>query len=249
MKSLAGLAMVLTMLAVTVGTGGAASAFEGGSTQNGTAVLDGEAATSSGSVNLQGFAQPITPGALGPTPVQSTAASVGGVNVGALSEFGSDGGNHTVAGDRVIPGRSSNAPIGGYAAYRFSSESNPRGGYGVNLHFGSDPVNSSDSWRVQPGFDYTTSLGSSWQLSSRLFSTYNLEGASTGSRAGLAGEERGFRDVGLSLGLGYAPSESWTVQTQATYAVPLRNQDKTRSSDEGDTSNEFFGGVILNYRF
>jgi len=242
--------MALSMLASMVGTCGVASAAELGSAHSDTFVLGGgQDTTVPGAVNLQDFAQPITPGALGSTPVQSTAASVGGVNVGALSEFGSGVGSRSVAGAPAVPSRNSNTLVGGYAGYRFASEANPRDGYGVNMHFGTDPLSTTDSWRVQPGFDYTTSLGSSWQLNSRLFSTYNLDGSSAGARAGLAGEERGFRDVGLSLGLGYAPSEKWTVQTQATYAVPLRSQDKTRSSEEGDTSNEFFGGVILNYRF
>lgn len=249
MSPLARLATALTLVVAAAGLSSEAYAGGSGGARTDTFVLGPtDQPAASGTVNLQGFAQPIAPGALGPTPVQTTMMSVGGVNVGALSEFGS--GPATRAADPVTSSRGDSGVIGGYAGYRFGSAGDPRSGYGVNLRFGSDPVNSSETWRVQPGFDYTTPLGSSWQLNSRLFSTYNLDGSSTGTRSGFGGgEERGFRDVGLSLGLGYAPSDSWTVQTQATYAVPLRGQENSRSADDGESANEFFGGVILNYRF
>ena len=107
--------------------------------------------------------------------------------------------------------------------------------------------------KLQPGLDYRTSLSPSWQLSSRLYSTYALEApvGITGGRAGLSRTRRrgsGFRDIGLSFGLGYAPSDSWTVQTQAAYARQLRALDS--DSLEGEpTTYQFFGGVIVNYKF
>lgn len=248
MSPLTRLATGLTFLAVLAGGGGQAWADPSNGAHTDTVTLGtGSQPAAQGTVNLQGFAQPIAPTALGPTPVQSSGVSLGGVNVGALSEFGS---SHTSHYDPAAAARSDSSVIGGYASYRIASEGNSRGGYGVSLRFGADPATSNDAWRVQPGFDYTTALGASWQFSSRLFSTYNLEGASAASRSGFAGgEERGFRDVGLGLGLGYAPSQRWTVQTQATYALPLRSQDKTRSPEEGESSSDFFGGVILNYKF
>jgi Outer membrane protein V len=245
---LARLAVALILAAATAGAAGQAQAQSNGPRRDVMTLGAPGQSAAPGTVNLEGFSHPIAPGALGPMPVQSTAVTVGGVNVGALSEFGTSAAarfTEPVAGNRNDP-----AVVGGFASYRVASEHDPRAGYGVSLRVGSDPSSNTDVWRVQPGVDYTTPLSPSWQLNSRLFSTYNLEGTSASSRSGFAGgEERGFRDVGLGFGVGYAPSERWTVQTQATYAVPLRGQDKSRSSDEGDTSNEFFGGVILNYKF
>lgn len=247
MSPLTRLAAVLTFLAAAAGGGGQAWAepSSGAHTDTVTLGVPGQPAAQ-GTVNLQGFTQPIAPAALGPTPVQSSGVSLGGINVGALSEFGSAHSNHY---DPATAGRSDSSVVGGYAGYRIASEHDPRSGYGVSLRFGSDPASSSETWRVQPGFDYTTALSASWQFSSRLFSTYNLDGVSTGRSSFAGGEERGFRDVGLGFGLGYAPSERWTVQTQATYSLPLRSQDKTRSAEEGESSSDFFGGVILNYKF
>lgn len=248
------LANILLALTVAAGTAGAVTAARAedapSSAHRQTVFLKGTKppVASPGSVNLQGFAQPITPGTLGPTQVQGAMVSVGGVNVGALREFGSDAEARVPAYGSATNGRTDNGFVGGYAGYRIPSTGESRSGYGVNLHFGTDGVGSSDTWRVQPSVDYTAALGSSWQLNSRLFSTYNLDGSSASGRTG-SGEESGFRDIGLSFGLGYAPSESWTVQTQASYAVQLRNQDTARTNDKSESSNEFFGGVILNYRF
>lgn len=248
LSPLAKLVMALTFLVATAGVAGQARAQSGGPRHDTVTLGASGQSVAPGTVNLEGFSHPIAPGALGPMPVQSTAVTVGGVNVGALSEFGTSAAARFT--EPVAGSRSDAGVVGGFASYRVGSEHDPRGGYGVSVRVGSDPSSNTDVWRVQPGVDYTTPLSGSWQFNSRLFSTYNLEATSAASRSGFAGgEERGFRDVGLGFGVGYAPSDRWTVQTQATYAVPLRTQDKSRGSDEGDTSNEFFGGVILNYKF
>lgn len=211
-----------------------------------------------GTVNLQGFVQPLDSRSLGPTHVTTSIVSVGGLEAGTLTAPSAlaGGGPAGIAVSRPLDlgarPRNDAGLVGGYAGYRFGDDKNPTSGYGINVQIASDPLAAVDSVRLQPGLDYRTLLAPSWQLSSRLFSTYSFDSPTgiTGGRTGLTSsdENSGFRDIGLSLGLGYAPSESWTVQTQAAYARQLRALE-SESVDGEPTTYQFFGGVIVNYKF
>jgi hypothetical protein len=180
-----------------------------------TVALETGTPSARGTVNLEGFAEPLEPG-----------MRPGGLVVGGRGDWG------------------------GFAGYRFqNSKDDPRTGYGINLQIGTARDTATDAWRLQPGVDYTAALSPSWLVSSRLFSTYGLDTAPATSRGSFDGGEGGFRDVGLGFGLGYAPSESWTVQGQAGYSLQLRSQSGTPAGDANDEADEFFGGVIINYRF
>jgi hypothetical protein len=213
-----------------------------------------------GTVNLQGFVQPLDSRSLAPMHLTTSIVSPGGLEAGTLSapSAATAAGGGGAALTRSPPVDMSSKPrsepglIGGFAGYRFGEDRNPAAGYGINVQVASDPLAATDNVRLQPGLDYRTFLSPSWQLSSRLFSTYSLDTPAgvTGGRAGLtSGEDAsGFRDIGLSFGLGYAPSESWTVQTQAAYARQLRALD-AESLDGEPGTYQFFGGVIVNYKF
>ena len=191
--------------------------------------------------------------------VATSVVSVGGLEAGTLAAPPVA----SVAGPGGLAGRSPAVDLGpqshgepglmgGFAGYRFHDDKDPTSGYGINVQIASDPLAAADSVRLQPGLDYRTSLSPSWQLSSRLYSTYALDTPTgiSGGRAGLTSNEdgSGFRDIGLSFGLGYAPSDSWTVQTQAAYARQLRALESD-SLDSEPSTYQFFGGVIVNYKF
>lgn len=145
--------------------------------------------------------------------------------------------------------------LGGFVGYLFGREgAEAPASLGLDLQFATDPQSGDGGWSVQPGIDYSTTLTSSWHLNTRLFSTY----ATDHYASGVAGLERPswlrggsgdaeFKDVGIGLGLGYTFGDNWNVQTQARYQRMLR-PGATDGHDEQD-ANQFFGGVMLDYRF
>lgn len=249
------------LAAVAVGLparyGIAAEPGDTGRTQTVTVPAPGADEAHRGTVNLQGFVQPLDTRSLSPMHVTTSIVSVGGLEAGTLSTPAAPvGGAAGLPSGRSVDlspqSRSDSGLIGGYAGYRFGDDKNPASGYGINVQVASDPLAAAETLRFQPGLDYRTYLSPSWQISSRLFSTYALDAPAgiAGGRAGLTSSEEGsgFRDIGLSLGLGYAPSESWTVQTQAAYARQLRALE-SESLDGEPSTYQFFGGVIVNYKF
>ncbi len=206
----------------------------------------------SGTINLQGFVQPLDSRSLAPMHVSTSIVSPGGLEAGTLSAPSAAALTRSPSLDAGSKLRNEQGLIGGFAGYRSGEDKNPAAGYGINVQVASDPLAAADNLRLQPGLDYRTFLSPSWQLSSRLFSTYAMDAPAgmTGGRVGLSSSEEGsgFRDIGLSFGLGYAPSESWTVQTQAAYARQLRALE-SESLDGEPSTYQFFGGVIVNYKF
>ena len=223
----------------------AADPVDTGRTQTVTVPTPGEDDARRGTVNLQGFVQPLDARSLAPMHVTTSVVSTGGLETGTLTA-------PSAAAAGRSAGVASTGLIGSFAGYRFGDDKNPASGAGVNVHVASDPLAVDESVRLQPGLDYRTYLSPSWQLSSRLYSTYALDAPAgvTSGRAGLSSSDdaSGFRDIGLSFGLGYAPSESWTVQTQAAYARQFRALE-SESLDGEPNTYQFFGGVIVNYKF
>jgi hypothetical protein len=118
-----------------------------------------------------------------------------------------------------------------------------------------DPLAERSGWLLQPGVGYTTPLTPSWQLNTRLFSTYAPEGSAAtalgaDSPAALrfgSSAEPGFQDVGVGLGLGYSITDSWNIQTQARYQRML-GAGETEGARE-TSAHQFFGGVMIDYKF
>lgn len=147
--------------------------------------------------------------------------------------------------------------VGGYVGYRFDNIDGARSSLGVNLQMLGDPLDSEAAWAMTPGIDYSTRLDDSWRLDARLFSSYGQEGggiagspASTDGMLGLQSEkEAGFQDYGFSLGLGYSVADQWSISTSAGYARAREPGPEKAASDDAEWNGEFFGGVMLNYRF
>jgi hypothetical protein len=51
------------------------------------------------------------------------------------------------------------------------------------------------------------------------------------------------------LGVGYTVTDKWSIETQAGYARGIGNREKTTPDAENENPHQFFGGVIVNYRF
>lgn len=206
-------------------------------------------ASSGGAVNLDGF---VTLGTLHPLQPPSAKAGAQRWQAGTIGDragFGAAAGEGPRDDDVV--------PRGGFAGYHVRDTNDPDIGYGVNLQFGSKLAGRSEQWRIQPGLDYNQALSPQLSLSSRLFSTYGLDTTASSpaadSGAALANDrgegDSGFRDVGLSLGFDYTFSDRWVLQTQATYSRQLSSQPSDSNSSDEPLPHQFFGGVVVNYKF
>ncbi len=147
--------------------------------------------------------------------------------------------------------------VGGYVGYRFDNIDGAHSSLGINLQMLGDPLSSEAAWAMTPGIDYSAPLDDSWQLDARLFSSYGREGGGvagpsvpTDGMLGLQSEkEAGLQDYGFSLGLGYSVADQWSVSTSAGYARARQPGPEKAASDDAEWNGEFFGGVMLNYRF
>jgi hypothetical protein len=158
----------------------------------------------------------------------------------------------------IVTRHEQSAPVqlGGFVGYLFHDETtkSASSSVGLDLHFATDPLASTGGWQVQPGLDYSMPLASSWLLNTRLFSTYGAEGAGT-SATGLervpalrsGNSSDGFKDVGVGLGLGYSINDNWNIQTQARYQRVLGTGEPDGSKEV--SPDQFFGGVMLDYKF
>ncbi len=144
--------------------------------------------------------------------------------------------------------------VGGFVGYLFHDQASglPTSSLGFDLQVATDPKGTQSGWLVQPGVDYTTALAPSLQFNTRLFSTYSPDGSNVSALGldrptSLRPGEPGFQDVGVGLGLGYSITDSWNIQTQARYQRML-GAGETASQSES-SPNQFFGGVMVDYKF
>lgn len=155
--------------------------------------------------------------------------------------------------------RDQSAPVqlGGFVGYLFHDgvTGAPSSSVGFDVQVATDPLAEGSGWLLQPGLGYKTPLSPSWQLNTRLFSTYAPEGSgssafgpdsATALRLG-GGGDSGFQDVGVGLGLGYSITDNWNIQTQARYQrmFGVGEMDRTREP----SPDQFFGGVMIDYKF
>ena len=144
--------------------------------------------------------------------------------------------------------RDQSAPVqlGGFVGYLFHDQTTgaPSSAVGFDVQVATNPLAQESGWLLQPGLGYATPLTPSWQLNTRLFSTYAPEGSGStafgpDSAAAMrlgGGGDSGFQDVGVGLGLGYSITDNWNIQTQASAClasakwIALTNRRPTNSS-------------------
>lgn len=157
-------------------------------------------------------------------------------------------------GSPALGAAGSGGDVGGYLGYWFRDAPGSPSSIGVNLGILGSRASASGGWSLQPGIDYARSFYDGWYLKTRLFTTYGASGGPAAgpysplatTRDGSTGG--GFNDLGLGMGVGYSLSNSWGVQTQARYQRQLRGGDAT-ALDKQNRPNQFFGGVMLDYKF
>jgi outer membrane scaffolding protein for murein synthesis (MipA/OmpV family) len=168
-------------------------------------------------------------------------------------------GNHLDTTRAGALGRGDNGTeFGGFAGLLVNDEVMPGSAIGLNLQGIADGSGSNDGMMFELGADYMTPVSESWLFSARLSSSFAADnamgpvvGSSGPARSGLdrSGADGGFKDVGLGLGLDYNFTESWNLETSLGYSRFIGDANRRSPADEDGNSSQFFGGVVVNYRF
>lgn len=189
--------------------------------------------------------------------VRTNLFSGGNLQAGSVVDYFPNPAHPETPGIAARRDMSAPVQLGGFVGYLFHDEgtAGTSSTVGLDVHVATDPLAQNSGWLLQPGLGYTTPLTPSWQLNTRLFSTYAPEksgpaplgsdGAAT-MRLGNSSEP-GFQDVGIGLGLGYSITDSWNIQTQARYQRMFGVGET--DGDKETSPNQFFGGVMIDYKF
>lgn len=146
---------------------------------------------------------------------------------------------------------------GGIVQYGYSDPDDPRTRAGIDVRIAPGDVNAGDGWLLQPGASYTTPFFERWQFNARVYSTIAPPSSSSGgmyldrqARNGAGwNSDSTFQDVGVNLGLAYDVNDSWIVGTGAGVSRMLGRPDEAARLDDEPAATQFFGGVVLKYKF
>ncbi|HSO41979.1 MAG TPA: MipA/OmpV family protein [Rhodospirillales bacterium] len=146
---------------------------------------------------------------------------------------------------------------GGIVQYGYSDPDDPRTRAGIDVRIAPGDINAGDGWLLQPGASYTTPFLDRWQFNARVYSTIAPPSSSSGgmyldrqSRNSAAwNTDSTFQDVGVNLGLAYDVNDSWILGTGAGVSRMLGRPDEAARLDDEPAATQFFGGVVLKYKF
>jgi hypothetical protein len=156
-----------------------------------------------------------------------------------------------------IDGLSEAWDTGGIVQYGYSDPEDPRTRAGIDVRIAPGDINAGDGWLLQPGASYTTPFFDRWQFNARVYSTIASPSSSSGgmyldrqarNSAGWNSEST-FQDVGVNLGLAYDVNDSWILGTGAGVSRALGRPDEAARLDDEPAATQFFGGVVLKYKF
>ncbi|MBK8211831.1 MAG: MipA/OmpV family protein [Rhodospirillales bacterium] len=141
--------------------------------------------------------------------------------------------------------------VGGFVGYLFHDEASglPPSSLGFNHRL--PPIQGLDQLAGAARRQLLDRTGAVVATQHRL-STYSPDGSNVSAlgverSSSLRPSDPGFQDVGIGLGLGYSITDSWNIQTQARYQRMLgANEPESQSQS---SPNQFFGGVMVDYKF
>jgi outer membrane protein len=100
------------------------------------------------------------------------------------------------------------------------------------------------------GLSLSGSLSTTWASEDFMSDYFGVDGADA-RRSGLDeyDADSGFRDVSLGLGLAYAITPRFDVSLLGAYQRLVGDAEDSPIVDDEGNANQFFGGVLVNYRF
>jgi hypothetical protein len=148
---------------------------------------------------------------------------------------------------------------GGIIEYGVSDPSEPRTRAGVDVRIAPGDTSAHSSWLLQPGANYTMPLSGHWQFNGRVYSTLSSPNANSGhpgldsrqsrTASDWVDSESTFKDVGFNLGVAYDLSDSWHLGTGAGFSRAIGKPGEPSPADEQQSTHQFFGGVVIKYKF
>jgi hypothetical protein len=147
---------------------------------------------------------------------------------------------------------------GGIVEYGYSDPDDPRSSAGINIRIAPGDGGASEGWFLQPGASYSRPVAERWQFNARVYSTIaspNAAGTTLQAEAqapgglGWMNGDSTFQDVGVNLGLAYDVNENWRLGTGAGVSRTLGKPGEAAVADDEASSTNFFGGVVLKYKF
>jgi MipA family protein len=150
--------------------------------------------------------------------------------------------------------------LGAFAGYVFHNGVRKGTAAGINVQGAADVSGTYDGFLIQLGADYTTPINDAWQVSGRLSSTFadsNYMSTYFGidrndsNRSGLKeyDADAGFKDVGLTLGVDYRFAKNWMLGTSVGFTRLIGDAADSPVTDDEGNANQFFGGVMIGYKF
>ncbi|MFO1112998.1 MAG: hypothetical protein U1E38_07310 [Rhodospirillales bacterium] len=135
--------------------------------------------------------------------------------------------------------------VGGFIGYLFHDDASglPPSSLGFNLQAATDSRGSTSGWLLQPGLDCSTALAPSWQLSTRLFSTYSPDSSSVSAlgverSSSLRPSEPGSRTWASASGSAIrSPTAGTSRRRRATSGCWVRASPKARASPRRTNSS------------
>lgn len=146
---------------------------------------------------------------------------------------------------------------GGIVEYGYNDPSDPRTRAGIDIRIAPGDVNASDGWLLQPGASYSLPFSERLQFNARVYSTIVSPGAASAlptdrqarGGAGWMNSDNMFQDVGVNLGLAYDVNENWRLGTGAGVSRMIGRPGEAATLDDEPAATQFFGGVVLKYKF
>jgi outer membrane protein len=104
--------------------------------------------------------------------------------------------------------------------------------------------------RLTPSWGVVGFVGSTWADDDYMSSYFGIDAADAAA-SGLDefNADEGFKDVNFGGALSYRFLERWSVAALGTYAHLLGDAEDSPVVDDVGDANQFFGGVLINYRF
>lgn len=251
---------MLLMAAVALGAPAtpvlAADPGDSGKTQTVTVAPAGDEA-GRGTVNLQGFVQPLDTRSLAPLRTTTSVVSHGGIETGTVSAPATAGSGaaaapHSPVLDLGTPARGNGGLIGGYAGYRFNEEKiAPARATASTFRWHRTRWRPPTSSGCNPAWTtgrFSLPPGRSVRASTPPTRSKVPAASAAAAPASAPATRRPVSATSVSASVSAMPPPSWTVQTQAAYARQLRALESDTIDGEPATY-QFFGGVIINYKF
>lgn len=147
---------------------------------------------------------------------------------------------------------------GGILEYGFSDPDDPRNSAGINIRIAPGEGSVGEGWLLQPGASYSRPVSDRWQFNARVYSTImspspsanalQLDRQTSGGSAWMNGDSA-FQDVGVNLGLNYDVNENWRLGTGAGVSRMIGRPGDSSAVNDEPSATQFFGGVVLKYKF